>query len=325
MKKRAHLAWIGGFLGAFALSVPAAPAALGGNPKTQANTSHSYRIGALWFSFTIPAVQAVIRGEHEEAKRLGVQTIDLDGQGDPQIQAQQAANLLIQHVDAVIINPIDPVSIVPYVKKFYQAGIPVIAEEMNVAPSGRKYITTFVGPDDVQVGRLCAQLMKKALGPGGGNVVVIEGAAGASSTLKRLQGFQEGIKGTKIKILAMQTTNWDRKKAMTAMQDFLTKYPDIDGVFGEDDDVALGAIQAIKAAGRAGKIKVIGHDGSKEAVDAIKRGEMYGTVSQPLVQDGITDVKAAVAALQGKKVPAWYKDRMIMLTKRNLKGYVPPF
>ncbi|MBX5437140.1 MAG: sugar ABC transporter substrate-binding protein [Alicyclobacillaceae bacterium] len=287
--------------------------------------SHPVRIGALWFAYTLQPVQAVLRGEQQEAKKLGVQVINLDGRGDVQTQAQQAANLLVQHVDAVILNPIDPVSIVPYVKKFHDAGIPVIVQSLNLPPSAQKYMTSFVGTDGVEAGRQCAQLMKKALGPQGGGVVVLEGAPGSSSSIQRFQGFKAALQGSNIKILGAQTTDWDRSKAMAIMQDFLTKYPDIQGVFAEDDDVAMGALQAIRAAGKIRQIKVIGFDGSKEAVKAIRSGEMYGTVSQPLVEEGAIDVRLALDALNGKKVPKWYKVKMRTLTKHTLKGYVPPY
>lgn len=282
------------------------------------------KIGSLSFSFTIPQVQVGIKAQDAKVKELGINVVNLDSQGDAQKQTQQLNNLLVQKVDAVIVQPVDPKGIIPILKKFHDAGIPVINSVLPIDEEGMQYVTSFVGVNNIQDGQNAAKLMKEAL-PDGGTVAIIEGAPGTTSAVERSKGFEDGLKDSNIKVVDKQASPWDRTKAMHIMQDYLTKYPDLSGVFVHSDDMAMGALQAIKAAGKLGKIKVVGHDGSKEAVDAIQDGSMYGSVVEPLEWEAQKCVEVAKDAIDGKQVQKRYVPDPFLLTKKNLADYKGAF
>lgn len=288
-------------------------------------SKRQYKIGSLRFAFDIPAEQAIITGQKAAAEKFGVKLIIEDGQGNAQTQMKQALNLITQQVDAVIISPVDPIGIIPAVKKFHEAGIPVITAALDVAPEGKQYVASLVGPDNIAVGKAAAQLMKEAVGKDGGKVVIIQGAKGSQMEIDRTKGFKDELQGSNIEVVDEQASPWDRKKALSIMQDFITKYPDLKGVFGQDDNLAMGAVQAIKQAGKVGEIQVVGYNGTKEALQAIDEGAMYGTGSQPLIWEGEMDVKVAIDAIEGKPVEKWYKDEIKFLKKGQIGDYAAPF
>ena len=135
---------------------------------------------------------------------------------------------------------------------------------------------------------------------GKGNLVMITGKPGQFDVVQRADGAKKAFAdaGADIKILAEEPADWSKDKALTVMQDLLTRHPDIDIVFGQDDPMALGALQAIKAAGVEG-IKVFGVNGNKDACDAIKAGDMYGTAMQLSYMVGVYTVRAAYDIVQG--------------------------
>jgi ABC-type sugar transport system substrate-binding protein len=314
-------------LGACANSNQTASTGSSSGPSDQGKQGKEITIGALWYSFTIPAVKIVIEGVDEEAKKLGVKVIHVDTKGDAQVMYNEAMNLLTKGVDGLIINPIDPKGATSILKKYKEKGIPVVAEALNVSEDAQQYLTSFVGPDDVEVGRVAAGIVKEALGDKGGNVVVIEGTPGSSPALDRTKGFEEGLKGSNVNILDKQASRvWTRAEALSIMQNLISKYGDkIDAVFAHNDDSALGAVKAIDQAGKTGKIKVIGYGAYAEACEAIKKGEMYGTATQPLKWEGAKDVQVIVDYLNNKPVEKWYPDKIEIITKENVDSYKPLF
>ena len=139
---------------------------------------------------------------------------------------------------------------------------------------------------------------------GKGNLVMITGKPGQFDVVQRADGAKKAFEdaGAEIQILAEEPADWSKDKALTVMQDLLTRHPDINIVFGQDDPMALGALQAIKAAGVEG-IKVFGVNGNKDACDAIKAGDMYGTAMQLSYMVGVYTVRAAYDIVQGRQVP----------------------
>ncbi|MED4599285.1 sugar ABC transporter substrate-binding protein [Paenibacillus validus] len=299
------------------------------NTANQANSSGNSqagnkKIGALWSTTSIPPVQVIINKAEQDAKTAGAEIVNMDAQFDPFTQATQAKNLLSQRVGAVLVNVIDPEGIVPSLKQFHDAGIPVIIGTLPVSKQADPYITSFVGPDNIAAGKLAGELMAEALGSAGGNVVIIEGAPGIT-VQDRTAGFKEGLQGKNINVLNIQTSQWDRAKALSIMQDFLSKYPDLNGVFVHNDDMAMGAIQAIKQAGKTDQVKVIGFGGTKEAVKALEQGDMYGTVTEDLVWTAQKEIEVALAAIEKKPVEKAIYVPTGKLTRANLAGYTPTY
>jgi ribose transport system substrate-binding protein len=282
------------------------------------------KIGALWSTTSIPPVQVILSTAEADAKTAGGALVNMDAQFDPFNQVTQAKNLISQKADAVLLNVIDPEGIMPSLKNFHDAGIPVIVGSLPITSEGEKYITSFVGPDNIAAGKLAGELMAEAVGSDGGDIAIIEGAPGVV-VIERTKGFKLGIEGKKLNVVDVQTSAWDRAKALSIMQDFLSKYPNLKGIFVHNDDMAIGAIQAIKQAGKQDKVKVIGFGGTKEAVSALEAGEMSGTVTEDLVWTAHKEIEVALAAIEKKPV----EKRIIVptgkLTKANLDGYVPTY
>ncbi|WP_102346153.1 sugar ABC transporter substrate-binding protein [Bacillus sp. Marseille-P3661] len=330
--KKTYLLMIA-ILTAFVLSACAGPQESSPNtapantaPAEKGEASDSdFVIGALWSATSVPPVQVIKNRIEEVAAESNGTIVNMDAQFDPQTQATQARNLITQGVDAVFVNVIDPEGIVPSVKELKDAGIHVIIGTLPVSPSADEYITSFVGPNNIKAGNLAAELMQEALGEAGGKVAIIEGDPGITVT-ERTAGFEQALEGTNVEILEKQVSQqWDRSNALAIMQNYLTKYPDLNGIFVHNDDMAMGAIQALKQEGKLDQVTVIGLGGTFEAVDAIKAGEMYGTVTEDLVWTAEMQMEVAQKAINGEQVEKVIDVPVGKLTKDNLDSFTPTY
>lgn len=283
-----------------------------------------YTIGALWSSTAVPPVQVIKNRIEAVAEDTNSTIVNMDAQFDPQTQATQARNLLTQGVDAVFVNVIDPEGIVPSIRELYEAGIHVIVGTLPVSPSAQDYITSFVGPDNIKGGKEAGELMLEALGGAGGKVAIIEGDPGVTVT-DRTEGFMLALEGTNVEVLEKQTSQWDRARALAIMQDYLTKYPDLNGVFVHNDDMALGAIQALRQEGKLDQVTVIGFGGTFEAVDAMKAGDMYGTVAEDLVWTAEMQMEVAIKSINGENVDKFVEVPVSKLRVEDLDSYTPTY
>jgi ABC-type sugar transport system substrate-binding protein len=258
----------------------------------------------------------------QEAEKNGVKLILMDAQWDAQKQADQIANLMAQKIDALILNPVDAKSSLPSLKKLQEAKIPVVNLNMKVDDLSIDYVATYVGASMQAEAEMAADMMAEALG-NKGNIVIIEGAPGSDAQIYRTKSFQDQLaaKYPDIKVLGIANGGWDRAKAMAAAEDLLTKYPNIDGIYTHDDNMTIGAVEAAKAAKRADKIKFIGIGGSKAGIEAIKAGDMYGSVTQPPDWEGATSVQAAIDLVNGKDVKSWLRDPVEMIKKENVDNF----
>lgn len=281
------------------------------------------KVGVLYCLLAAPAVKVYAKGIQEMAEQSGAEIIELDGEWDPQKQSDQMSSLISQGVDAIVLNPVDGKSIIPVVKKAYEAGIPVVMGAMDIDESGREYVASFVGPDDLSVGESAGEIMMKAL-PDGGKVAIVEGTAGTSPQINRTGGFENAVAGSNIEIVAKLPADYDKAKAMAVAEDLLTKYPDLAGIWVHDDPMAVGVVQAMKAQGLTGAdVKVVSYGGSKEGADLVKAGDTVATAVQPLVEEGRKSLAVALMVTNGQEVEAWYKDTIVPLTAENVDGYDP--
>ncbi|PKP61638.1 sugar transporter [Candidatus Atribacteria bacterium HGW-Atribacteria-1] len=232
----------------------------------------------------------------------GVSAINLDARGDPAIQMDQVNDLIAKKVDVILLWPVDGVAIIPSIKKAYEAGIPVLVTNSPVDKSAYDFIVGFTGPDNITEGYLAGELMVEGLG-GKGKVVELTGTPGYVTSIERHDGFVKAIsKYPDIILLDSQPCNWDREKANKVMENFLVRYPDIDGVYCCDSGSAMGALAAIKEAGREG---IIMTDATlfQDGYDAIQKKEIYGSVYQSPVVDATLAFETAVKVARGEKVP----------------------
>lgn len=266
-----------------------------------------------------PSISAIVKGFKDEAPHYGAKVTSLDPAGDPQKQASMIQDCIARKPSVIAVNAVDPVAVIPSLKKAHDAHIPVVMFNADTTDAGHQYTATFVGSQSFDQGYAVGQMMAKQLN-GQGSIVVIEGNPGQTDTVNRLAGLKAAFQATHahIKVVAAQTAQWSQDKAVTVMTALLTRYPNVNAVFGEDDNMALGALQAIQARGKAGKIKVFGVNGQKAACNAIKSGAMAGTALQLSYMVGVYTIRAAYDLYMGRLVPKQLLAPTAAVTKANV-------
>ncbi len=258
------------------------------------------------------------------AKLDGVDVIVLDAGGDVARQIAQMQDLIQQKVDAIIIWPTNGQAVVPIVRKAQQAGIKVIVTNSNIADAGQPFIAAFSGPDNIRQGKYSAEMMCDALN-GKGEVVQISGQPGYTTAIERQKGFEDrlAVACPDVKIVETQPGDWNREKSQRVMENFLTKYDNIDGVYAGDDNMGIGALNAAKAAKRTG-IAFIGATNFAVGYEAMAKGEYYGSVYQSPVDDANAALKTAIDVLNGKDVPKKNYFDTPKITKANMNEFTKP-
>jgi ABC-type sugar transport system substrate-binding protein len=278
-------------------------------------------IGISVSGFQAPYFKALIDAAEQEARVRNVELRVLDAEWDAQKQASQIESLIAQKCDVIEIIPCDSTAIIPTMRKVKDSGIPLFVVNTQHDPSSEDLIVTFIGASMEDEAAMVAESVKKLLDRKDGNVVIIEGAAGSFPAIHRTSGFIDSIKDSpNIKIIANQNAGWDRAQAQRVMEDFLTRYDNIDIVYCHDDNMAIGAIQAIKAAGR-NEIRVVGIGGTIEGLDAIRNGDMYSTIDQPPFWEGRASVEYAARYLSGEKLDKWIKTAIAPIDKSNVDQF----
>ncbi len=235
-------------------------------------------------------------GAKAKAAELNVKLVTLDSQDDSATEMSNVEDLINQGVDIIMINPTDSDAVKGAVEAANKANIPLITLDRG-ANGGE--VVSHIASDNVAGGKLAGEYIIELLG-GKGKVVELEGIPGASAARDRGQGFNEAIKGSDIEVVAKQTANFDRAEGLTVMENILQAQPEIDAVFAHNDEMALGAMEAVKASGR--DIYVVGFDATDDAKAAVESGDMAATVEQLPKEIGSLGIETAVKVLNGEKV-----------------------
>ncbi|MCI9887594.1 substrate-binding domain-containing protein [Micrococcales bacterium 31B] len=217
--------------------------------------------------------------------------------GDVATQADQLDKFVNAGVDAIIVVPVQADSLAPQVESAKAAQIPVIA--VNTSLKDQK-LDGNVQPDDVAAGEQEANMMMEALG-NKGNVVILQGPLGGSGELDRSEGIKKVLdQNPDVKVLAQDTANWKRDEAVNKTKNWISAFGnDIDGVIAQNDDMALGAIQALREAGIT-DVKVVGIDGIEDGLKAVESGEMIGTSLQHGTVELATGLAVAKRIVKGE-------------------------
>ncbi|ETX30404.1 substrate-binding domain-containing protein [Roseivivax isoporae] len=225
-----------------------------------------------------------------------------DGRYDALVQQEQFETMITQGFDAIVFVPIDVEAGATAVQQAADAGIPVVGSNTRV---NSDLLTAYVGSDDVQSGRMEAEAVLEKIGCEGG-VVILEGPIGQSAQIQRLEGNMQALEACPdVEVLEQQTANWSRAEAQTLMENWLTAHPEgIDGIIAQNDEMALGAIEAIKAADLdVADFAIAGIDGVTDALVAVQNGEMTSILQDAKGQaQGAIDV-AINAAREGGHEP----------------------
>jgi len=266
------------------------------------------------------------RGAQAEADRQGVTLVvqAAEREVDVDKQMQIIENLIQTRVGALAITPSGSREIVTAIAKANQAGIPVVIVDTRVDPAAAREagikIETFVGSDNYEGGKVAGQHLVEVSG-GKAKVALLEGIPGHETGDSRLRGFRDAIKAHPgIQVVASQTANWERDQGFNVFQNMLQAHQDIDTVFAASDLMALGAIEAIAASGKTGKIRVIGFDALDDAKKAIAAGTMEASVAQFPYEMGKAAVESAVKIMAGEKLRADIMVKLEMVTKQNVAG-----
>ncbi len=239
-------------------------------------------------------------GMREVAKKYKMRLLIDSAEFDPNRQADQLDNYLVQNVDAVIVCPCDSASVGTSIAKFNKKGIPVFTADI-AANSGD--VVCHIASDNKEGGRMAARAMAEALGEAGGNIVVIDHPA-VMSVIDRLAGFKEELKKhPNIKIVGINPGWGQRAESMQVMENYLQSVSDLRGVFAINDDTALGALAAIQAAGRTDEIVIVGFDGTPEAREKIDQGLIYADSIQYPEKIGTLTVQAIACYFAGREIP----------------------
>ncbi len=223
----------------------------------------------------------------------------LDGQAQPETQISQIEGFITKGVDAIIISPADANALIPAVQQAVDAGIPVICCSSNIEQDVGQ---VWCGSGNENGGKMLAEYICEEIG-GKGNVVLFRGPMGHFAEIGRTTGVEEVLANyPDVNLIYDQTGNWSREEGMSLMENWLQTGEQIDGVMAENDEMALGALVAIEAAGKLGEIKVCGLDAIKDALDSVKAGVMDATVFQDSVGQAQNSVRLAVKAAQGEQV-----------------------
>jgi ribose transport system substrate-binding protein len=257
-------------------------------------------------------------GMKSEAAKYGYTVVVVDASRDNSKQQSQVEDFISQKVAAIVLTPYDSQAIGSAIVEANNANIPVFTSDIaNASTQGK--VVAHIASDNVQGGGQAGTLMCAALGGAGGSVAIIDEPE-VTSVQDRVKGFKAALAACPaVKIVADIDGGGERAKASAAMEDILQAHKDLRGVFGINDDSALGAARAIDAAGSNGKIAVIGYDATPEARTAIAKGSIYGDAIQHPDQIGSKTIDAIHDYFAGKTPPAKIAVTVGTYTKANAK------
>lgn len=267
-----------------------------------------------WFVFLAQTAAA-------EAKKLGYESKIFDSQNNTALETDNFENAIASGYSAILFNPTDANGSVVNVQKAKKAGVPVFCmdREVNTTDGATCQILSDSYSGCVSLGKYFVQTMHKK-----GNYVELLGIVADNNTWARSKGFHSLVDYyPNLKMVAQQSADFDRNKAMEVMESILQAHPDIQGVFAGNDAMAMGAYQALVAAGKADKVKVFGFDGAEDAITAIKDKKVSATAMQFPKVMAQTAADYADAWLKGKRdFPKKIAVAVELVTQDNINDYI---
>ena len=254
-------------------------------------------IGLSISTLNNPFFVSLADGAEKAAKEAGAKLVVVDAGNDTAKQASDIEDLISRGIKVLIVNPVDSDAVGPAVENAIEAGIKVIAVDRAV--NGVDVEAT-IASDNVAGARMATEYLLEIIGKDA-KVAELEGIPGASATIDRGKGFRE-VADKNFNVVASQTANFDRAEGLNVMENMLQSNPDIVGVFAHNDEMALGAVEAVKASGK--DIKVVGFDATDDAKTSVENGELLATVEQQPDLMGKIAVENAVKLLAGDSIEA---------------------
>ncbi|GAB6902114.1 substrate-binding domain-containing protein [Kineosporia succinea] len=284
---------------AAAVALMATACASGSSSSTGSGDGDGIKIGFSQVTQQSPFYVELGQGAKDAAAKAGDEMYFVDANGDVTKQNDDIQDLITRGVKVLIINPVDPKGVAPGLAAAKAAGVKVISVDRPLDGA-----VTYVGRDNVEMGKLVGEQLLKSLGSGGGKVLEIQGDAGGTVARDRSAGFNEALNGAPgVTVVKGPYAEYIRSKAVTAMQDLLQSNPDVKAVYCHNDDMCMGVLQVLKENNRD-DVKVAGVDGLMEAVKAVADGGQYvATAVNDPQYEGQIAVDTAVKVAAGESVP----------------------
>jgi len=248
-------------------------------------------------------------GAEKKAQELGYKLIVLDSQNDPSKELSNIEDLTVRGVKAILINPTDSDAVSNAIRMVNRTDIPVLTLDRGAS---RGEVASHIASDNVVGGELAGNFIVEAIG-NNAKVIQLEGIAGTSAARERGEGFMNAVNSSKLELLATQPADFDRTKGLNVMENLLAANPDVQAVFAQNDEMALGALRAVQASGK--EVMIVGFDGTDDGVAAVKRGDLAATVAQQPELIGALGIETADKILKGEKVEAYIPVPLKLILK----------
>lgn len=301
----------------FAACSSSAPTTGSGSESGESGAS-SATIGLAVANLQADFFNQIRQSVEKAAQERHVKVIVADAGGDADRQVSQIQDLITQQVDALIYIPAGATAASVPVRTAQAAGIPVVTLDRN--PEGAPG-DTFIATDSVSAAKELGKWVVEKTG-GEGNLGVIQGQIGTTPEIARDKGFTEGLNGFQVVEIARQASEgWHQDEGFDIAQDMLQAHPEINIIFGRADALALGAAQAARAIGR-NDILIVGFDGDKAGLQAVKDGTIAATMVQRTQYMGKLAVQSSLDLISGKKLPAEQLQEGTLATPDNVDGFI---
>ncbi|MCA0984256.1 ribose ABC transporter substrate-binding protein RbsB [Halobacillus yeomjeoni] len=283
-----------------------------GGEGEEASGDETTKIGLSISTLNNPFFVSLRDGAEAAAKEAGYEIKTVDAQNDPATQVSDIEDLLQQDIDVLLVNPTDSAAIVSAIESANQAGVPVITVD-RTADGGE--VVTHIASDNVAGGEMAGEFIAEQLGENG-KVVELEGIPGASATRERGEGFHNIVDGKdSIEVVAQQSANFDRSEGLTVMENILQSTDSLDAVFAHNDEMALGAVQALESQNMLEDVIVVGFDATDDARTAVSEGRMDATVAQQPELIGEEAITAAGKVVAGETVEEFIPVELQLVTE----------
>ncbi len=265
-----------------------------------------------------PFWAAVEKGAREKAKEIGVDLVVLAPPQESDITSQiaQIEDQMTKGVDGIALAPTDPDALAPIVDEALAEGTKVVFVDTN----GKNKGVTFIGTNNEMGAKLAADYICKNV-PKGSDVAILQGIIVQSTGRFRAEGSHKGLTECGLNIVAEQPGNWDRAMGQSVMENILVGNPNIKAVFASNDNMALGAAEALKQAGVLDKVLLVGFDANPDAAVSILAGEMSASVAQNPYNMGALSVENLMKLIKGEKLAPVIDTGTVLVTKENAANY----
>ncbi|MDN3702261.1 ribose ABC transporter substrate-binding protein RbsB [Vibrio artabrorum] len=248
-------------------------------------------------------------GAEAKAEELGYKLIVLDSQNDPSKELSNIEDLTIRGVKAILINPTDSDAVSNAIRMANRSNIPVLTLDRGAS---RGDVVSHIASDNVIGGEMAGHFIMEKVGEKA-KVIQLEGIAGTSAARERGEGFMNAVNGSDLELLASQPADFDRTKGLNVMENLLAANPDVQAVFAQNDEMALGALRAVQASGK--KVMIVGFDGTEDGIAAVNRGLLGATVAQQPDLIGSLGIEIADKVLKGETVDKYVPVPLKIIAK----------